>query len=81
MHCSGCSSWADASGKTVNLDPTSKAVSFAYASSGTAPAEPANNASRFGIHNAKGKWSHDLSSAKVADFASLVQASLKPAKL
>lgn len=40
--------------------------------SGNPPADPANNASRFGIHSGKGKWSHDLTTAKLADFDSLV---------
>ncbi len=71
--CSGCSSWAGAAGK-ASLDPAGTAVALAYATSGTAPADPANNASRFGIHNAKGKWTHDLGSAKLADFASIVKA-------
>ncbi|CAK7233781.1 hypothetical protein SCUCBS95973_008712 [Sporothrix curviconia] len=66
--CTGCSTW---SGKT--LDPGA-AASLAFASSTTAPADPSNNASRFGIHNAKGKWSQDMSAAKLAGFATLVQA-------
>jgi hypothetical protein len=81
--CTGCSSWSDASSKAVNLDPSSSSVTFAYASSANAPAEPANPASRFGIHNAKGKWTHDLSAAKIANFDSLVKAAeaAKPATL
>ena len=71
--CTGCSSW-EASGKTVNLDPSSAAASFAWASSGTAPATPADPASRFGIHNAKGKFTSDLAGAKNANFDSLVKA-------
>ncbi|OAA57421.1 Cellobiose dehydrogenase, cytochrome [Niveomyces insectorum RCEF 264] len=78
--CTGCSSWTGAGTTAVNLDPGSAAVPFAFASSATAPADPSNNASRFGIHNAKGKWNHDLSSAKLADFASIVQAAEKGAK-
>jgi hypothetical protein len=64
----GVSSWA-----TTQLNPASTAVSFAYAQSASPPVEPANNASRFSIHNTRGKWSHDLSSAKLANFAELVQ--------
>ncbi|KAK0614844.1 hypothetical protein B0T17DRAFT_497853 [Bombardia bombarda] len=63
----GVSSWS-----TTKLDPASTAVSFAYAQSAAAPAEPANNASRFSIHQTRGKWSHDLSSAKLANFTSQV---------
>ena len=75
--CTGCSSWT-----AKGLDPAS-ASTFAYASSGTAPTEPANNASRFGIHNAKGKFSGNLAAGKNADFDSLVKAAMsaKAAKL
>ncbi|KAK3314563.1 hypothetical protein B0H66DRAFT_627164 [Apodospora peruviana] len=69
----GVSSWG-----TTKLDPASTAVSFAYAQSASAPTDPANNSSRFGIHNSRGKWSHDLSSAKVADFATLVTKASAP---
>ncbi len=51
-------------------------MSLAYASSGAAPAEPANNASRCGIHNAKGKFSVDLSAGKNANFDGLVKAAI-----
>ena len=64
----GVSSWAN--GK---LDPASTATNLAYASSINAPATPADPASRFGIHQARGKWSQDLSSAKIANFDALVQ--------
>ncbi|KAK3387921.1 hypothetical protein B0H63DRAFT_559355 [Podospora didyma] len=75
----GVSSWG-----TTKLDPESKAVSFAYAQSSTAPSTPADPNSRFGIHNTRGKWSHDLSSAKLANFTALVQKAqggAKPAAL
>ena len=67
--CTGCSSWG-----TTNLDPTSAAATFAWASSATAPGTPADPASRFGIHNQKGKFTHDLAGAKNANFDSLVKA-------
>jgi len=57
---------------STKLDPAGT-VSLAYAQSVTPPTEPANNASRFSIHNSKGKWSHDLKSAQIADFAELVE--------
>ncbi|CAK7222109.1 hypothetical protein SBRCBS47491_004758 [Sporothrix bragantina] len=69
--CTGCSTW---SGKT--LDPGA-AASLAFASAATAPTDPSNNASKFGIHNAKGKWSQDMSAAKLTGFATLVQAAQK----
>jgi len=71
--CTGCSSWA-AGAKSVNLDPSTAAASFAWATSGTPPSTPADAASRFGIHNAKGKWTHDLAGAKNANFDALVKA-------
>ena len=63
----GVSSWS-----STKLNPSSS-VSFAYAQSASPPTEPANNASRFSIHNSRGKWSHDLNNAKIANFTELVQ--------
>jgi hypothetical protein len=71
--CTGCSSW-EAAGKAVSLNPESTAQAFAFASSASAPATPADPASRFSIHNTKGKWTHDLAGAKNANFDSLVKA-------
>ncbi|KAK3935149.1 cellobiose dehydrogenase [Diplogelasinospora grovesii] len=74
----GVSSWG-----TTKLDPAATAVSLAYAQSAQAPSEPANNASRFSIHQTKAKFSVDLSSCKIANFTALVQkaSSAKPATL
>lgn len=58
---------------TTKLNPSSTAVSLAYAQSGTKPNTPADPNSRFGIHNARGKWSHDFAAAKNADWAALVE--------
>ncbi|KIH95167.1 hypothetical protein SPBR_03535 [Sporothrix brasiliensis 5110] len=78
--CTGCSTWVGAAGSEAKtLDPASAAISLAYATSATAPADPSNNASRFGIHSAKGKWTQDFGSAKLTGFASLVQAAEKGA--
>ncbi len=55
---------------TTKLNPAGS-VSLAYAISATPPTEPANNASRFGIHSAHAKWSLDLKSAQIANFAQL----------
>lgn len=62
----GVSGWS-----STKLNPAGS-VSLAYAQSSTPPSEPANNATRFGIHNAKGKWTQDLKSAQIANFAELV---------
>ena len=72
--CSGCSQWADATGKATSLNPEGTTVPLAYGSSAKAVSQPASNTSAFSIHDAKGKWTHDLSSAKVANFSSLVAA-------
>lgn len=69
----GVSSWTDASGKTASLNPASTAASLAWASAARAVTQPANNASAFPGHDAKGKFTADLSSAKLANFAALVQ--------
>ncbi|KAM7213232.1 cellobiose dehydrogenase [Rhypophila decipiens] len=58
---------------TTKLNPNSTAVSLAYAQSASKPNTPADPNSRFGIHNSRGKWSHDFAAAKVADWATLVQ--------
>ncbi|KAH8885314.1 CBD9-like protein [Thozetella sp. PMI_491] len=64
----GVSSWTN--GK---LDPASTATNLAYGSSINPPTTPADPASRFGIHQSKGKWSHDLNGSKIANFDALVQ--------
>ncbi|KAK4183733.1 hypothetical protein QBC35DRAFT_525934 [Podospora australis] len=66
----GVTKWG--SGAGTRLNPSSTAVSFAYAQSRTGPSEPANNQSRFGIHNSRAKWSHNLAEAKISDFAAQV---------
>jgi hypothetical protein len=53
-------------------------VSLAYAQSTSPPTEPANNASRFSIHNSRGKWTHDLKAAQIANFAALVEKASAP---
>ncbi|AEO70999.1 uncharacterized protein THITE_2059294 [Thermothielavioides terrestris NRRL 8126] len=63
----GVSAWG-----TTKLDPSST-VSLAYAQAATPPTEPANNASRFSIHNSHQKFSIDLKSAQIANFTELVQ--------
>jgi hypothetical protein len=69
----GVSTWTDASGKAASLNPAGTAVPLAWGSSSRAVTAPANNASAFAGHDAKGKFAHDLSSAKIANFAALVQ--------
>ena len=68
----GVSTWSDASGKAASLNPAGTAVPLAWGSSKRAVTTPANNASSFAGHDAKGKFTHDLSAGKVADFAGLV---------
>jgi len=63
----GVSAWG-----STKLDP-SAVVPLAYAQAASPPTDPANNASRFSIHNTRGKWSHDLNAAKIANFAELVK--------
>lgn len=62
----GLSSWGG-----TNLDPAGT-ISVAYAQSRTPPTEPANNASRFSIHNSHAKWTLDLKASQLANFAELV---------
>ena len=70
----GASAWG-----STKLDPSSTAVSFAYAQSASAPTEPTNAASRFSIHQSRGKFTHDLAAAKIANFAAAVEKLSKPA--
>ncbi|KAK3396959.1 hypothetical protein B0T20DRAFT_355910 [Sordaria brevicollis] len=64
----GASAWG-----TTKLDPKSSAVPFAYAQSASPPTNPSDAASRFGIHQSRGKWSHDLASGRIANFGSAVE--------
>jgi len=77
--CTGCSSW-DQAGKAVNLNPSNAAASFAWASATAPPGTPADPASRFGIHNQKGKFTSDLAGAKNANFDALVKAAYTTTK-
>ncbi|KAK7921549.1 hypothetical protein PG985_009571 [Apiospora marii] len=66
--CRGCSQW-NASGTVKSLDPAATApVNLAYALSQTAPAQPANNASRIAIHSAKGTLALDMAAARTKRF-------------
>ncbi|KAL2142034.1 hypothetical protein VTI28DRAFT_1604 [Corynascus sepedonium] len=70
----GVSAWGN-----TKLDPAGN-VSFAYAQAARPPTEPANNATRFSIHNSRGTWTHDLKSSQIANFDELVgKASLRRA--
>ncbi|KAK5651981.1 hypothetical protein OQA88_11524 [Cercophora sp. LCS_1] len=64
---------------TTKLDPASTSVSFAYAQAAGAPSTPADPASRFAIHQSRGKFTHDLAAAKIANFAAAVEKLSKPA--
>ncbi|KAK8133450.1 hypothetical protein PG984_005462 [Apiospora sp. TS-2023a] len=71
--CRGCSQW-NASGSINSLDPAATApVNLAYALSRSAPAQPANNASRIAIHNAKGTLALDMAAAKTSKFDEYVR--------
>lgn len=72
--CRGCSQW-NASGTVNSLDPAATApVDLAYALSRTAPAQPADNASRIGIHGAKGTLALDAAAARTDKFEEYVRA-------
>jgi hypothetical protein len=63
----GVSAWG-----STKLDPAGNAT-LAYAQSAAPPTQPANNASRFSIHNSHQRFSVDLKAAQIANFAELVQ--------
>ncbi|KAK0625831.1 hypothetical protein B0T14DRAFT_421217 [Immersiella caudata] len=63
----------------TRLNPASTAVTFAYAQAAGAPATPADPASRFSIHNSRGKFTVDLAAGKIADFVALAEKLTKPA--
>jgi hypothetical protein len=54
------------------LNPSSTAASIAYGQSYQAPSSPADPASRFGIHNSRGKFSHNLALGKISNFRAAV---------
>ncbi|KAK8077016.1 hypothetical protein PG996_003186 [Apiospora saccharicola] len=71
--CRGCSQW-NASGTMKSVDPVATApVNLAYALSRSVPSQPANNASRIAIHNAKGTLALDMAAAKTSKFDEYVR--------
>lgn len=63
---------------STKLNPAGN-VQLAYAQSSSPPSDPANNATRFSIHNSHGKFSQDLNAARIANFTELVAAATKAA--
>ncbi|KAK4462868.1 cellobiose dehydrogenase [Cladorrhinum samala] len=57
----------------TRINPASNAVTLAYAQGATPPSEPANNNTRFGIHNSRAKFTQDFNAAKIKDFDAQVQ--------
>ncbi|KAF2477650.1 CBD9-like protein [Lindgomyces ingoldianus] len=68
--CQGCTRWSTSDGD-VNLD-TMTETQFAYACSSVAPDTPTSNTSTFNVHEQYGIWTHDLTIARNASFASFV---------
>ncbi|RDL31915.1 Uncharacterized protein BP5553_09317 [Venustampulla echinocandica] len=73
--CRGCTSYQDNNAELATINATGTAP-FAWAQGVSAPQEPANNASAFAVHQAVGKWQHDLSAARSPDFESWIAANL-----
>ncbi|KAK3303914.1 uncharacterized protein B0T15DRAFT_534954 [Chaetomium strumarium] len=63
----GVSAWG-----STKLNPAGN-VTLAYAQSAAPPTQPANNASRFSIHNSHQRFSVNLKAAQIANFAELVR--------
>jgi hypothetical protein len=73
--CRGCTGWSanDESRYTLPFNGTTE-FAWAYGSSGVE--NPASNTSAFNVHEATGKWVHDLNAARIDNFDGVVKANL-----
>lgn len=72
--CRSCTTWQDSDGNQVVLNGST--TTFAWAQGTTAVQDPTSNTTAFNVHNAVGKWTHDLSAAKSSKFDSWISANL-----
>ncbi|KAF2013129.1 iron reductase domain protein [Aaosphaeria arxii CBS 175.79] len=73
--CKGCTGW-QANDDTRYALPANGTTEFAWAYGAGAVENPASNTSAFNVHEAYGKWTHDLNAARIDNFDALVKANL-----
>lgn len=73
--CSGCTGYQGNDGDETVVNGTG-IVPFAWAQGTTAVTTPSNNASAFNVHQAFGKWNHDLNAARSPSFNAWVSSNL-----
>ncbi|KAF1912392.1 cellulose binding iron reductase-like protein [Ampelomyces quisqualis] len=78
--CKGCTAWQNnEDGRTV-LNGTGT-TEFAWAYGVSQVENPARNDSAFNVHQAWGKWTHDLNAARIDNFDALVNKNLLTAPI
>ncbi|KAF2270376.1 hypothetical protein CC78DRAFT_130627 [Lojkania enalia] len=75
--CKGCTGWQSNEDVRFFLNGSST-VQFAWAYGVSAVENPASNTSAFNVHQAYGKWYHNLGSARNVNFDSWVKSNLLP---
>lgn len=73
--CRGCAGWQDSEETRVVLNATGT-TEFAWAYGTSRVEDPARNTSAFNVHQAWGKWIHNLDAARIDNFDSLVKTNL-----
>ncbi|PMD35890.1 iron reductase domain protein [Hyaloscypha variabilis F] len=73
--CSGCTSYQGNDGNEAVINGTG-ITQFAWAQGTTAVQTPSSNTSAFNVHQAFGKWYHDLNAARSPNFDTWVSSNL-----
>ncbi|KAF2277456.1 cellulose binding iron reductase-like protein [Westerdykella ornata] len=73
--CKGCTGWQSNEDVRYYL-PFNGTTEFAWAYGANGVENPASNTSMFNVHEAYGKWIHDLNAARIDNFDQLVKANL-----
>lgn len=73
--CVGCTGWQDSEDARFVLNGTGT-TEFAWAYGVSQVQNPARNDSAFNVHQAYGKWIHNLDAARIDNFDALVKANL-----
>jgi hypothetical protein len=73
--CRGCTGWQNNEDTRYALNGTGT-TEFAWAYGVSEVQDPARNDSAFNVHQAWGKWRHDLNAARIDNFDSLVKKNL-----
>jgi hypothetical protein len=73
--CKGCTGWQNNEDERYALNGTGT-TQFAWAYGVSSVEDPARNDSAFNVHQAWGKWIHNVDAARIDDFDSLVKTNL-----